>query len=83
VVGGLKKHVLLQMYLVERRRINKLYKKLFTKLHISTVFIYLIVSWRNMGHKVEYMKFRTFSFHVMYCKLKGEALCGECTWNRL
>jgi len=52
--------MLLQMYLVERRRINKSYTKLFRKLLIFTVVTYQIVCWRNMGHKVGYIKFRTF-----------------------
>jgi hypothetical protein len=60
MVGGLKKCMLLQMYLVGRRRINKLYMKLFRKLLISTVLTHLIVFWRNRGHKVDYIKFRTF-----------------------
>lgn len=55
--------------------------KLFIKLFISTVLTYLIVCWRNMGHKVNYIKFRTFQFHVVYCKLKEEALCGERTFE--
>jgi hypothetical protein len=57
--GGFKKCMLLQMYLVERRRINKLYMKLFRKLLITAVLIYLIVCWGNMGYKVDHIKFRT------------------------
>jgi hypothetical protein len=59
-VGVFKKLMLLQMYLVERRRINKFYMKLFRKLLITTGHIYLHVYWRNMGYKVDYITIRTF-----------------------
>jgi hypothetical protein len=42
-VGVFKKCLLLQMHVVERRVINKLYMKLFRKLHITAGHIYLHV----------------------------------------
>jgi hypothetical protein len=53
-----KKDQLLQMYPVERNRMNKGYMKLFRRLLNTTVLNSLIICRKNIGWKVSCFKFR-------------------------
>jgi hypothetical protein len=52
-----KKDQLLPVYLVERKRMNKWYMKLFRRLLSAMVFNSLIICRYNTGHNVDCLKF--------------------------
>jgi hypothetical protein len=58
-MGGVDlKDQLLQMYLVERKRMHKWYMKLFRRLLNATVLNALIIYRHNTGHKIDQLAFR-------------------------
>jgi hypothetical protein len=75
--GVIKKDQLLQMYQVERKRMNKLYMKLFRRLLSATVRNSLIICKKTVGWNVDHFKFRINVMknllvkHSMQCKVSG------------
>jgi hypothetical protein len=60
-MGGVhNKDQMLQMYLVERNRMNKWYIKLFRRLSSAKALNSLITYGRNLGQKVDHFKFRIY-----------------------
>jgi hypothetical protein len=49
---------MLQMYLIERKRMNKGYMKLFRRLLSATVLSSLIIYRNNLDQNVDHVKFR-------------------------
>ena len=80
---GVDKYQLLPMYLVERKRMNKWYMKLFRRLLNTTVLNSLVTYRQNIGRKVDHLKFRTdLVKHSMLCEMSGHH-DGHNTVNRL
>jgi hypothetical protein len=58
ITGAGKKDQLLQMYLVERKKVSKWYMKLFRRILSATVLISLVIYRKNIEWKVSHGKFR-------------------------
>ena len=76
-VGGGKKDQLLQMCLVQRKRLNKWSMKLLRRLLNATLPISMIVCAKNIRQKVDHLIFRTDFIegllikYCMHCKLRS------------
>jgi len=72
-MGGVdKKDQLLQMYLVERKRMNKWYMKLFRRLLNATVLNALTIYRHNVGRNVDHLKFRIDLIEGLFVKYAME-----------
>jgi hypothetical protein len=72
-MGGVdKKDQLLQLYLVERNRMNKCYTKLFRRLLNATVLNALTIYRHNVGRKVDHLKFRIDLIEGLFVKYSLE-----------
>jgi hypothetical protein len=57
-MGGVDKDQLLQMYLAERKRMNKSYMKLLRRLLNATVLNALVIYRQNVGRNIDHLTFR-------------------------
>jgi len=69
-----EKGQLLQMYLEDRKRMNKQYMKLFKRLLNTMVLNYIVIYRQNVGQNVDHLKFRIDLVEGLL--MKYSTLCG-------